>query len=238
MMRGMSWLGIFLIAGTGASVAAGQQTSQAQQQISVTNRTLVVEAGARVSAAPDLAVIHVGFETQQGDAKQVYADGSRISNAIVAALKAAGIPASEIRSESQSLGHDWDKPRKFKLTERWTVRAPADRAAEILDVAIQAGATTSGEIEWTLKDAKTLDGRALEEATARVRENAQALAKGMGVKLGQLVYVTNEMQAREASAPRNHALMAFKSAAVAQPLAIEPEKMTSEAHVYAIFAIE
>lgn len=235
-MRGMGWLAVFMV--VGAAPAVGQQASQPQLQIGATNRTLVVEAGARVSAAPDLAVIHVGFETQQGDAKQVYADGARISNAIVAALKAAGIPESDIRSESQSLGHDWEKPRKFKLTESWTVRAPAGRAAEILDVAIQAGATTSGEIEWALKDASALDGRALEEATARVRENAQALAKGMGVRLGQLVYVSNEMRARETVTPRNRSSMAFKALAAPQPLAIEPEKIASEAHVYAVFAIE
>ena len=222
----------------GCTVANAQQISQPTLPISVTNRTLSVQAGARVASVPDQAILHVGFETQLGDAKQVYADGANTSNGIVAALKAAGIPQADIQSESQSLDHDWAKPHKFKLTERWTVRAPAGRAAEILDVAINAGATSSGEIDWALKDRKALDEKALEAAMARVHENARALAKGMGVKLGPLVYVSNEAPMQENAVPvmRDRSMvMALKTA---PPLAIEPQKISSEATVYAVFAIE
>jgi hypothetical protein len=61
----------------------------------------------------------------------------------------------------------------------------------------------------------------------------------MGVKLGPLVYVTNEMAARENSVPamRNRSmLMDFKAASA--PLAVEPQKLSSEETVYAVFAIE
>jgi hypothetical protein len=230
-----------LVLTAGCVVATAQQASQPQLKIDGTNRILTVQAGARVTAMPDVAVIHVGFETQQGDAKQVYADGARISNAIIAALKAAGIEDSAIQSESQSLDHDWAKPHKFKLTEQWTVRAPATRAAEILDVAINAGATSSGQIDWTMKDRRALDDKALEEAMARVLQDAQVLAKGMGVKLGALQYVTHQAAAQETPAwrSRSMAFSANKSLLAAEPpLAIEPEKIWAETTVYAVFAIE
>jgi uncharacterized protein YggE len=233
-------LAAFVLA-TGCVAATAQQASQPQLKIDGSNRILTVQAGARVTAAPDLAIVHLGFETQLGDAKQVYADGARISNTIIAALKQAGIEESAIHSESQSLDHDWAKPHKFKLTEQWTVRAPAGRAAEILDVAINAGATSSGQIDWAMKDRNALEEKVLDEAMAQVRERAAVLAKGMGVKLGALEYVTNEMAAGEAPVWRDRAMapMANKSMLAAPPpLAIEPEKISIETTVYAVFAIE
>jgi uncharacterized protein len=63
------------------------------------------------------------------------------------------------------------------------------------------------------------------------------LAKGMAVRLGALVYVSNQMSAP--SFPRPMPMMAMKAAnADAQPLAIEPHQVSREATVYAVFAIE
>src|SRR6185312_6530244 len=142
---------------------------------------------------PDVAILHIGFETQPSDAKKAYADGTQTSNAIITAIKSAGIPESSIRSESQHLDRIWNQPHKFKLVQQWTVKTAPERAAEILDIAVTAGATSSGDIEWTLNDEKKLEADALEKAATRARENADVLAKGMGVKLGTLIYTSNEV---------------------------------------------
>ena len=79
-----------------AALSAGaQQASQPQLKIDSTNRTLTVTADAHVSVEPEVAILHIGFETQPSDAKTAYADGARTSNAIVDALKQAGIPESD-----------------------------------------------------------------------------------------------------------------------------------------------
>src|SRR6185312_8190459 len=140
---------------------------------------------------PDVAILHIGFETQPSDAKKAYADGTQTSNAIITAIKSAGIPESSIRSESQHLDRIWNQPHKFKLVQQWTVKTAPERAAEILDVAITAGATSSGDIEWALNDEKKLEAEALENAAMRARENATVLAKGMGVRLGNLIFTSN-----------------------------------------------
>jgi len=148
------------------------------------------------------------------------------------------VAESAIRSESQYLDRDWStKLRKYTLHQDWTVKVAPERAAEILDAAINAGATSSGQIEWTVKDEKALEAQALDKAAARTRANAEVLAKGMGVRLGTLVYVSNQMSAP--SFPRPMAMMAMKAADTApQPLAIEPHQVSREATVYAVFAIE
>ena len=218
--------------------AVAQQPTQPELKVDSSNRTLTVSATDSVSVEPDQAILHIGFVTQPQDAKSAYAEGTRASNAIMAALKQAGVAENAIRSESQYLDRDWTtKLRKYTLHQDWTVKVAPERAAEILDVAINAGATSSGQIEWTVKDEKALEAQALDKAAARARANAGVLAKGMGVRLGSLVYVSNQMSAP--SFPRPMQMMAMKAAdASVQPLAIEPHQVSREATVYAVFAIE
>ena len=191
----------------------------------------------RVTVDPDVAILHVGFQTLPMDAKDAYAAGAKTSNDIVNALKQAGIPERSIRSEWQRLDSVYNKPHKFTLAQQWTVKVPPERAAEILDVAVTAGATSSGQIDWTVQDEQALEDRALEGAAERARAQAAVLAKGMDVKLGALVYVTNQVSAPEFPMrmyANNAAPMA--GTAAPPPLAIEPRKVVSTATVYAVFS--
>jgi uncharacterized protein YggE len=217
--------------------AIAQQSSQPQLSVSPTNRTLTVTANDTVTVDPDVAIVHVGFETQPASAKDAYASGTQISNAIIDALKQAGIAESAIHSESQYLNRDYSVPKshKFVLTEQWTVRTTPKRAAEILDVAVTAGANSSGQIEWTVNDERALENQALDKGAARAKADAAELAKGMGVRLGALIYVSNQVS--EPVRPMMAAAFS-RVATPAQPLAIEPQKVTRSASIYAVYAIE
>ncbi|MGZ4839933.1 MAG: SIMPL domain-containing protein [Terriglobales bacterium] len=216
--------------------AAAQQPTQPQLKVDSSNRTLTVNATDNVTVEPDLAILHIGFVTQPQDAKSAYAEGTRASNAIVAALKQAGVQESSIRSESQYLDRDWTtKLRKYTLHQQWTVKVPPERAAEVLDIAVTAGATSSGQIDWTVKDEKALETGALDKAAARAKSDAEVLAKGMGVRLGSLIYVSNQISGPQFPRP----MMAMQKVGGAeQPLAIEPHQVSREASVYAVFSIE
>jgi len=226
---------VVMLMGSGASMA--QQPAQPQLKIDSANRTLTVSAENTVTVEPEVAILHVGFETQPSDAKAAYEAGTTTSNAIIGALKQAGVPATAIRSEWQHLNSVYGKPHKFTLQQQWTVRVKPEQAAEMLDVAVTAGATDSGQIDWAVEDDKALQDKALEGAAARARAQAAVLAKGMGVKLGALVYVSNQV-----SSPvmpiRAFAMKATPAAEAAQPLSIEPHKVSSSASVFAVFAIE
>jgi uncharacterized protein YggE len=218
--------------------AAAQQTTQPQMKVDSSNRTLSVTATETVSVEPDLAILHIGFDTPPEDAKAAYADGARASNAIIAAVKQAGIPETSIRSESQYLDRDWsNKQHRFVLHQQWTVKVPPERAAEILDIAVTAGATNSGQIDWTVKDEKALEAETLDHAASRAKANAEVLAKGMGVRLGSLIYVSNQI-ASPVPRPMMFAQAEQRLAAPAPPLSIEPHQVSREATVYAVFAIE
>jgi len=226
----------------GCAAIGAQQANQLQLKIDSTNRTLTVSAEERVTADADLAILHIGFQTPPSDAKTAYAAGAKTSNEVVAALKQAGIPEASIRSERQSLDNSDAKAHKFRLVQSWAVETPPQRAAEILDIAIAAGATESGEIDWTLKDVHALEDQALDKAAGRARSDAAVLAKSMGAHLGALVFVTDHIASSESSYGYNSANFGgrdFKDRIVMTPtLAIEPRKVNRTAAVYAVYAIE
>lgn len=220
--------------------AGAQQVTQPQMSVTQTNRTLTVSASDSVSVEPEVAILHIGFETQPASAKDAYASGAQTSNAIIDALKQAGVAESAIHSESQYLQRDYSVPKshKFILRQQWTVKTTPKRAAEVLDAAITAGANSSGQIEWTVNDERGIENQALDKAADRARADAAELAKGMGVRLGALIYVSNNLSepVRPFNARTFGGLATLEK--TAPPLAIEPQKVTRSASIYAVYAIE
>jgi uncharacterized protein YggE len=219
-------------------------------QVSKENRTIAITATDSVIAIADTATVHIGFIAYGPDKDAAYAAGSALSNGIVKALTGAGVPNDAIESENQSVApvqeYQNDKltpaeraQRKFQVTQSWTVRVNASDAARVLDLAVKAGANQSGQIDWSLKDANSPQAEAAAKALQRARTVAGEMAKGMNVKLGALIYASNETQA-EPVRPlmRMEALGKGAMAAPAQPLAINPRQIEKSATVYAVFAIE
>jgi uncharacterized protein len=229
------------------TIPANAQTIQVNKD----NRTIAITATDKVIATADTATVHIGFIAYGPDSDAVYATGSRLSNAIIKSLTSAGIPSDAIESENQNVSpvqdYQVDKltpaekaQRKFQVTQSWTVRANASDAAKILDLAVKAGANQSGQIDWSIKDENAPQAEAAAKALQRARTVAGEMAKGMNVKLGALIYASNETQA-EPVRPLMKAMMMSNGALAApapQPLAINPRQIEKSATVYAVFAIE
>jgi len=207
-----------------------------------------ITATDKVIVMADTATVHIGFIAYGPDSDAAYATGSRISNAIVKALTAAGVPNDAIESENQNVSpvqeYQIDKltpaekaQRKFQVVQSWTVRTPADDAAKILDIAVKAGANQSGQIDWSLKDENAPQAEAAGKALQRARTVASEMAKGLTVKLGALLYANNETQA-EPPRPLMRAMAAAPMDNKVAPLAINPRRIEKSATVYAVFAIE
>jgi uncharacterized protein YggE len=234
-----------------AAAAAGLLTMAHAQTIQVdkNNRTIAVTAGDKALTDADLAVVHIGFQVFGPDEPSTYATGSTTSNAIVDALKKAGVPDKSVESENQNLQpnnyHDpkeseMDRAKKqFMLNQSWTVKTKPDDAARVLDVAVKAGANQSGQIEWQYQDMNGLQAKAAANALAKAQAIAQQMAQGLNVKLAGLIYASN--QAPESPVrpiPMMMKAMAAPAAQSVAPLAINPRQIEESATVYAIFAIE
>ena len=227
-------------------------TSMAQTiKIDKNNRTIAVTASEKATADADQAVVHVGFQIFGPDETSTYAEGSKTSNAIIDALKKAGVPDKAIESENQNLQrntyHDpqesqMDRDKKqFVLNQSWTVKTKPDDAAKILNIAMAAGANQSGQIDWQCQDMNALQAKAASNALAKAQAIAQQMAQGLNVKLSGLIFASN--QAPESPVrPMGKAYGFAVNGAVPAPelrqLAINPRQIEESATVYAVFAIE
>ena len=221
-----------------------------QIQVNKDNRTLAITASDSASAMADIATVHIGFVVYGPDAQAAYAKGSAASNAIAQSLANIGVAKAALQSESQNIAEtpqfELEKlppaeqaQRKFQLRQSWTVRTKADDAAKTLNTAVNAGANQSGQIDWSVADENALEAQAAGKALARARAIASQMAQGLGIKLGDLIYASN--QAPE-PAPRPMMMRAMASGggpgSEPAPLAISPQKVERSATVYAVFSIE
>jgi len=240
----------FVLCAACFSVTCTAQTMSAQTiQVNKENRTIAVTATDKVTVLADTASVHIGFIAYGPDSDAAYQAGSRISNAIVKALTAAGTPNDAIESENQNVSpvqeYQVEKltpaekaQRKFQVTQSWTVRTPASEAAKVLDLAVKSGANQSGQIDWSLKDENAPLAEAAAKALQRSRAQAEQMAKSLDARLGNLLYASNETQA-EPPRPLMRAMASAPDAAMkVEPLAINPRRIEKSATVYAVFAIE
>ncbi len=231
------------------TVAVAATASSQTIQVNKDNRTIAITATDKVIVMADTATVHIGFITYGPDSDAAYATGSRLSNAIIKALTAAGVPNDTIESENQNVSpvqdYQIDKltpaekaQRKFQVVQSWTVRTNAADAAKTLDLAVKAGANQSGQIDWSLKDENAPQAEAAAKALQRARTVASEMAAGMNVKLGALIYASNETQAEPIRPMMQAMASASMAAAAPPPLAINPRRIEKSATVYAVFAIE
>ncbi len=218
-------------------------------QVNKDNRTIAITATASVIATADTATVHVGFIAYGPDSDAAYASGSHLSNSIVKALTTAGVPSDAIESENQNVSpvqeYQTDKltpaekaQRKFQVTQSWSVRVNAADAAKILDLAVKAGANQSGQIDWSLKDQNAPQAEAAAKALQRARTVAGEMAAGMNVKLGALIYASNETQAEPVRPLMKAMVVNGAVAAERAQLIINARQIEKSATVYAVFAIE
>ena len=252
MIKALAPLSLALFAFTplATPVAARAQgipmpTSQTSQPTNV--RSIAITATDRVMRPADVATVHIGYEIFGPEQSALYAQATKTSNAIIDALRAAGIPNDSIQSEQQSVGPTEPfqlnqltpverEARAFIAQQSWTVRSTPADAARIIDLAARAGANKSGQIDWSLSDPNAANAEAAAHAMQRARAQAEAMASGLNVHLGQLLYASNEVQGQPI---RPMPMMAeARAKAPQQTLAINNRQIETSATVYAVFAIQ
>lgn len=222
-------------------------------QINRENKTIAISTTDEAMATADVAAVTVGFEVYGSDSKSTYAEAGKVSNAILDALHKAGVADPDIESSGQGIQRtEFDEKatpaeraqKQWTCSQSWTVTSSPAAAAEVIRVAIAARANKSGAIDWRLSDRKGLQAKAAGTALVKAREVATQMAEGLHVKLGDLIYASNQTPtSRIVLAASSHEVLSTDTAAldsyITMPkLAIRPQTVREEATVYAVFAIE
>lgn len=171
------------------AAAAGAQPAPPVPQIRATGE-------AKVSAAPDLAVLQVAVVTQARDARSAVAENARRAEAALAALRGALGEGAELETAGVSVQPEWRHPEQggrpeiVGYTARHTVEARTsqlDAVGGAIDAATAAGANEVQSLVFTLRDEEQAQARALREAVARARRKAAAMAEALGARVVRVI---------------------------------------------------
>ncbi len=224
-------------------------------QINRDNKTIAISTTDEATAIADIAAITVGFEILGPDSQTTSAEAGRLSHGILEALHKIGIDDKSVQSTAQGLQKNTEFDEKEKPDQRakeqyvfrqaWEISTTPKSAADVIRVAISAGANKTGGIEWRLSDRKSLQAKAAEAALVKARQVAEKMSAGLNVKLGALIYASNETpNTKIYFAPRQGLVLNTESSSlssmvsVSPPLEIRPQTIREEATVYAVFTIE
>lgn len=217
-------------------------------EVNKSNRTIAVTVTDKATEPADVATVHIGFKAYGPDSDSAYAAGSKISNAVIDALKKAGVEDKAIQSEAQSVQQNYQfdekegelerAQKRYVLSQSWTVKTAAADAAKVLHIAVEAGANNSGQIEWDVKDHAALQAQAAAKALKHAQAIADQMAKGLNAQLGSLLYASNQAPETPVVPMLYGRMGAAAKLQEVKPLAIRAQVIEENATVYAVFAIE
>jgi len=219
-------------------------------QVNRQNKTIAVTADESTTADAEVAVLAIGYHnyglTQDAAFRENVQAADRITKALLdARVSKTNIETDKLRLARTEIDEKWTadmkKERQFTAEQSWHVTVSSSDAQTILDLAVKAGANEVEDVDWNVADPLALQAKASGAALAKARSIADQMAKGLGTKLGELVYASNRAPVAKMwrGITLNTESAVLGSAAEKQAkLTLFPQKVKSDATVYAVFSIE
>ena len=176
----------WLLAAPTPSVVQAQNVDDSEPR-----RTVSVSGTGQVSAMPDLAVVSVGVQIQAEEASQALSQNNEQMQAVIDALKEAGVASKDIQTQVIQLSPRYQQPTPqagstqqgppelvgFVATNivQVTVR-DISKLGDLLDTAIQAGGNQIQGIQFEVEDPSALYDQAREAAWEDAMNKAEQLA--------------------------------------------------------------
>jgi len=224
--------GLLLVA---AAVAGVAQPRPAQSAATTTGRTITVTGNGSVTTVPDRASFQFGVTTQAATAKEAMSRNAAAASAVIAALKDAGVAASDLSTSGVSLspvtGPDGTQIVSYTASNTVTAGIALAKAGALVDAAVAAGADTVYGPGLDRSDQAALYAQALAKAVDDAKAKAEVLAQGAGVTLGAVQAIAEGGSAE----PIPFAAKAAPAEGVATP--IEPGTQEVDASVSVTYAI-
>jgi len=175
---------VFALAPVG--VAQPLPQPQPSQGVSVVGSGIVL-------ATPNTARITLGSEVFDASLANAQAEASRRMDAVIAQLRAAGIPDSDIRTVSFTISPQYDSRgqtpavlRGYQVQNLVEIKTTnVAGLGPLLDTAVSAGATRVFGIRFEADNMEALKAQARDQAMQNARAKAEQLARDAGVALGR-----------------------------------------------------
>ncbi len=207
-------------------------------------KTIQSQGTAETTAQPDQAEIYARIEILRDTADLAASESKTKSNAVVDALKAFDGTTVETTGYNIYKKEDWtqDGPVFKGYVATYSLKVTTsdfDQVGKIIDAAVNNGANAIDSVQFTLsKDLEEkVRSEVLKKAGEVARMKAEATAAGLGVKLGEIVSVSEGGY----YAPPFYYAKAVESIAEGRPaadLAIEPSTIQVSATINVAYKIK
>jgi uncharacterized protein YggE len=210
-------------------------------------RSISLAASGFVKTTPNKVDISTGVTSEAKTAREALEANSEAMSKVVAALKEDDIDPKDIQTMNFSVGpvyeqRPYDRPDGkppavvgYRVTNQVRISLhDTTKLGTILDKVVSLGANQIDSIEFGVEDPEALKDEARKLALKNVKDNAELYAEAAGVKLGEILSISEEESAyypRAVPAP-----MAMDATKAAVP--IEAGTATVEVRVRVIWQID
>lgn len=209
-------------------------------------RHITVVGRGQVSLTPDVATVNVGAEATAATVSEAKEAVDQRIAAIAATLKEHGIADKDIQTSSYNIyferqpfspvmreGTEPETQGTYRVSSmlRVTVR-DIDKVGAVLDAVVESGANQVYGVYFTVDDASEWESEARAAAIADAKARAEELASLSGVKLGQVLTVSEVV----GDTPEPLPMLAVERAAGGAGIA--PGELEMGTQVQVTFAIE
>jgi uncharacterized protein len=216
-----------------------------QSRIGSDKKTIEIRATDKFSIPAEIATVKIGFQNVASSKEAVYDENVRTANKIVQALRTAGTPADAIETDSIRLEREdtaqgvQPASTRYSADQEWRVRVKASEAQKIVDVAVSAGANQVGGVDWNVSDPEALEAKAYGAALARAKRIAEQTALQAGIKLGEILSISNSVSpfAQLYRTLNTENARIGVSPATVTSLKLFPEDVAREASVTVVYTI-
>ncbi len=211
----------------------------AQTAATPTPTSISVGSRAEVRIPADHATLVIAVETRAPTAAAAASDNARINNAVLAALKGAGVEQSQIGSAGYIVRQNWryDNPTRQQKLDGYIAEnsirleiSKLDRIGAYIDTALAAGATRASDLSFSATASEQARHTALANAMSIARGDAAVIAKSAGGSLGRLLDA-NSMTMTPMPQMRMEAAVSIRSEAASEPTTILPREIIVAATV-------
>ena len=208
----------FLIAAmiAAAPTALNAQATQPEVTLGPNSAILSLTAQGESRRVPDIAMFSTGVVTQAANASEALRENNRRMDAVVAALKRAGIADREIQTSTINLSPRYSDPeRDAQLRARQTGQPyipPEEQApriigyearntvqvrvrnlanmGQVIDTLVSVGANEVNGPNFTLDEQDAALNEARAEAVAKGRQMAETYARAAGMRVARILSIS------------------------------------------------
>lgn len=188
----------FLAAATPRAMAQTAEPSMGAMHMMQPAPSLNLSAYGEVKAAPDMATITFGVQTEAATAQEAMRDNAAQMTRVVAALRRAGVAERDIQTSGLNLSAQYDyvqneppKLRGYQAVNRVTVVInDLTKVGTTADAVVAAGVNQIDGISFGLKDPTAAENQARQLAVRNLQAKAQLYAQSLNVQLSGIRNLT------------------------------------------------